>query len=276
MFKINFKDLSTQLSPHFFRQPIYLKYLFSLIKPLSDINDNGNPVMFFNQGNLSNTEYKGIYSDQKTYSIGNRVLFEGVAYKNIVNITTPEAFTEANWIRSTNRSFFPLTIFITRFLQVDASRLKLQKYLNELWDSTNEGILIVNNPTVDVLYRFNNAEQHDDEFDYNAWDSTVDYAATGEFVLANDGNVYESNTNPNLNNEPPSAEWDLISTAKEYMFNEADEYTADYTVKIPILVTLQPDYSNDRFKAELDFFNAAGRTYQGVKLETNEFLFSNV
>ena len=183
MFRINFRSLSFQLSPWFFRAPKYLAYLYSLVKPISDINDNSNPIMFF---------------DQK------------------------------------NRSFYPLTIFITRFLQVDATRLKLQKYLNELWDSTDEAILIVNNATVDVEYRFNSTEQHVDEYDYNAWDSTVDYAASDEWVLATDGNVYESNTTPNVNNEPSiSGEWTLFSTSKEYMFNEADIYDTDYTVKIP-------------------------------------------
>ena len=224
MFKVNFRDISNQLSPWFFRKPKYLKYLFSLIKPITDINDNGSPVQFFNQK---------------------------------------------------DRSFYQLTEYLNRFLQVSASRLVFQKYLNELWDSTNEGIVIENNAVVEVTYRYNNSEQHVDEYDYNAWDSTVDYAASGEYVLASDGNVYESNTTPNINNEPPHANWDLISTATEYMFNEADIYTADYTIKIPQLVTMQPDYSNERFMANVNYFNAAGRTYNGIVLETSALLFTN-
>lgn len=276
MFRINFRDISFQLSPHFFRAPIYLGYLYSLIKPLSDINDNGTPIRFFNQGNLSNTVYKGIYSDQATYSIGNRVLHNGVAYKNITNITVPESFTEAKWLRATNRSFYPLTVFITRFLQVDASRLKLQKYLNEIWDPTDEGILIVNNATVDVKYKFNNVEPREPSYKYNAWKSTTDYAASANLVLAFDGNVYSSNTTPNLNNEPPHANWTLISTSEEYLFNVSDIYTADYTIRIPVIITTIDNYNADKFRAVVDFFNAAGRTYQGVELETDIFLFSNL
>jgi len=223
-YKINFKDLTSQLSPWFFRAPIYLRYLFALVKPLDNLNDNSEPIRFF---------------DQK------------------------------------NPSLYQFTIFITRFLQVNASRLVLQKYLNELFDPTTEGILIVNNAVIDVKYKFNASEQHVPIYKYNAWDSTVDYAASGEFILAPDGNVYESNTTPNVNNIPPSAEWDLISTAKEYLFNEADIYTPDYTIKIPVLVTLQIDYSDDGFKAIVNQFNAAGRTYQGIVLETSAFLFSN-
>jgi len=225
MYKVNFKDITNQLSPWFFRVPRYLKYMFALIKPLSELNDNSNPIQFFNQK---------------------------------------------------NPSLYQFTIFITRFLQVDASRLVLQKYLNELWDATNEAIVLENNTVVDVKYKYNNSEPSDANYKYNAWDSTVDYAASGEYVLASNGNVYESNTTPNLNNEPPHANWDLISTADEYLFNEADIYTADYTIKIPVLVTLQADYSNERFKSIVDYFNSAGRTYQGVVLETNAFLFSNL
>jgi len=226
-YKINFKDLSAALSPWFFRAPIYLRYMFALVKPLDELNDNSIPIQFF---------------DQK------------------------------------NPSLYQFTIFITRFLQVNASRLVLQKYLNELFDPTNEGILIVNNAVIDVTYRFNNSEQHDEDFDYNAWDITVDYAASGEFILAPDGNVYESKTTPNLGNEPPNGSfWDLISTAKEYSFNEADEYTADYTIKIPLIITTASnvDYSNEKFMAIVNQFNASGRTYQGIVLETSAFLFQN-
>ena len=227
MFRVNFRDLSFQLSPDEFRAPIYLRYLYSLVKPLSDINDNGTPIQFFNQK---------------------------------------------------NRSFYPLTVFISRFLAVDGSRIAVQKYLNELWDPTNEGILIVNSATVEVLYRYNNSEQHTDEYDYNAWDATVDYAASNEWVLAANGNVYESLQTPNVDKEPSAngAYWVLYSTAQEYMFNEADIYTADYTIKIPRLVTMQPGYSPDRFKAQVNFFNAAGRTYQGVMLDDSTFLFNNL
>jgi hypothetical protein len=223
MFQVNFNDLVNQLTPWFFRKPKYLKYLFSLSKPLSELNNNGVPIQFF---------------DQK------------------------------------NQSLYQFTLFIIRFLQVNSTTLVLQKYLNERWDSTNEGIVIVNNnQDILVKFKFNLSEQHVPNYRYNGWDSTVDYAASGEFVLANDGNVYESNTTPNLNSEPPSANWDLISTEKEYIYNRADIYPVDYTIKIPILVTNQLNYSNERFMSLVQFFNTSGRTYQGIVKETSAFLF---
>lgn len=225
-FKVNFRDIVTQLSPEFFREPIYTTWIYALIKPLDEVNDNATPIQFFNQ--------KGV-------------------------------------------SFYQFTRFITRFLQVDSTTLKLQKYLNELFDSSNEGILIVNNNfPLNVEYLFNAEEQSVVNYSYNAWDATVDYAATGEFVLSTDGNVYESNTTPNVNNLPPSAEWDLISTADEYVFNEVDIYSADYTIKIPVLVTQQPGYSNELFQSIVNNFNAAGKSYEGIVLETSAFLFNKV
>ena len=145
-FKISFRDIVNQLSPYNWRQTIYLKWIFSLIRPLDELNDNGTPVEFFDQKNLS---------------------------------------------------LYQFVIFITRFLQVDSTKLKLQKYLNELFDPTSNGILIINNNfPLNVDYSFNLTEQSVDDFSYNAWDLAVDYAASGEFVLGPDGNVYESNTTP--------------------------------------------------------------------------------
>lgn len=228
-YRVGFKDISNMLSPWFFREPVYQKYLFSLVKPLSDINDNGIPIQFFNQK---------------------------------------------------NPSLYQFTIFITRFLQVNASRIVLEKYLNELFDPTNQGIVLENHPVTYVTYEFNDSEEHTVDYGYNDWDATVDYAATKEYVLAPDGNVYLSNTTPNISNQPPHANWDLISTGQEYLFNEEDTFEADYLIKIPVLVATGADYDSDRFKAIVNFFNAAGRTFNGVRKDlsagdTGYLLFTN-
>lgn len=217
-FKVNFRDVVSQLSPHNFRQSIYLRWIFSLSKGLSDVNDNGIIINFFGQK---------------------------------------------------NQSLFQFTRFITRFLQVEQTTLGVQKYLNELFDPTDELIEIINNNSpLLVDYDFNLSEQHVVDFDYNAWDSTFDYAATDEFVLAPDGNVYESNTTPNINNEPvlTSAEWDLISTADEYLFNNLDIFPPDYTIKIPVNAALDPD-NLKLIQATVNQFNAAGKSYEAVRLD---------
>lgn len=284
-YKVNFKDVSNMLTPYFFRAPIYQRYLFSLIKPLSDLNDNGNPVLYFDQGNTDNTTYRGIYSAANTYAIGDISMYFGVSYRNKTKITTPEAFDDTKWIKSPRVSLYPFTLFITRFLQVDASRLVLQKYLNELFDSTNEGILLVNNATTYVTYEFNSSEEHTVDYGYNSWDSTHDYAATKEYALGSNGNAYLSNQTPNLDKDPSdsanSAYWDLISTGQEYFFNEADTFVADYNIEIPALVATGPEFDGDKFKAVVNFFNSAGRTFNGVRQDLSAgdagyLLFTNI
>lgn len=216
MFNVNYRDVIIAVTPHFLRKDNFKRILFSIIKPLQTLNNNGTPIQFFNQKNVS---------------------------------------------------LFPFTLFITRFLQVEQTTLGIQKYLNELFDPTDELIEIVNNNTpLLVDYDFNNSEVHIIDFGYNNWDSTVDYAATGEFVLGADGEVYESNTTPNLNNEPPNASWDLISTDDEFLFNEADIYPPDYTIKLPVIITADPD-NLKLIQATINQFNAAGKSYEGVSVD---------
>jgi len=276
MYKLNFKDITFQLSPWFFRVPKYLRYMFSLIKPLNELNDNGNPIQFFEQGNTTNTNYKGLYDSASTYTTGDIVTYEGYPYRNKISISIPEAFDSAKWIKNPYASFYPFTNYITRFLQVDASRIVLEKYLNEIWDPTNEAIVIENNQVIEVKYKYNNTEFSIDNYKYNNWNNSTSYVAGAnpDYVLAKDGEVYKANTN-NTNDEPPSLNWDLVTIDDEYLYNSADIYDADYIVKIPLLVTMQPDYNNDRFMAILNYFNSAGRTYQGIVLETSATLFTN-
>jgi len=53
MFNIDFKDIKFQLTPHFLRKDNLLKLMFSAVKPLKTINNDGVPVESFGQLNSS-------------------------------------------------------------------------------------------------------------------------------------------------------------------------------------------------------------------------------
>lgn len=218
MFRVNYRDLVNQVIAFFLRKDKFKNILFSIIKPLSTLNNNDTVIEFF---------------DQK------------------------------------NQSLFPFTEFITNFLNFDARTIYLQKYLNDRYDSTNEGILIVNNnTTLDVVYLFNSAENADPTYFYNNWDTTISYVAGGtpdRIMYKNIIYLSAANSTGVIPLGNP-AEW-TDEGEMQFLFNNEDIFTSDYTIEIPQLVTLQPDYSDERIQAQINFFNAAGRTYQGVVKE---------
>ena len=229
-FNTDFRDIIFQLVAFFLRKPNFLKFIFSGIKPLKTLNDDGVIVESFGQKNSSLNQFQ---------------------------------------------------LFIRNFLNFDARTIFLEKFLNDIYDSAQKRIKIVNSTVIPVLYLFNKAEEREDVFFYNAWDNTFDYKLntlpeTGDFAVFENG-VYQAladNTNkqPNLN---PS-DWDFIKEIT-FLFNFVDEFPFDYRVEIPLVVTLQPDYSNNRIKSQINLFNAAGRTFEGVEKEdiTNQLFNSN-
>ena len=131
------------------------------------------------------------------------------------------------------------------------------------------------------MYLFNKAEEKEDVFFYNAWDNGFDYKLntlheTGDFAVFENG-VYQALTD-NTNKQPDlnPSDWDFIKTIT-FLFNFADEFPFDYRIEIPLVITLQPDYSNDRIKSQINLFNSAGRTFEGVEKEdiTNQLFNSN-
>ena len=264
IFNTDFKDVIFQVDPHFLRKDNFLKLMFSGIKPLKTINNDGVVVESFGQKNSSlhqfilfitnflnfdartiflekflNDIYAKvieIWDQQKSYIIGDKIVFDA---QNYIALTA-----------STGR----------------------QPDLNPAdWETT--GIEIVNDNTIRVLALFNKAEEKDDVFFYNNWDSTISYIID-DFVVATDNKVYQANTN-NTNEEPPNAKWDFIKDIT-FVFNFSDEFPFDYRIEIPIGITLQPDYSNNRIKSQVRQLNAAGRSFEGVEKGniTNQFFNS--
>lgn len=254
IFNTDFRDVIFQLIAFFLRKPNYLKLIFSGIKPLKTINNDGVVVESFGQKNSSlhqfilfianflNFDARTIYLEkflndiyakvteiwdaQKAYLIGDKIVFNAQNYIALTNNTgkQPE-LNPADWATT--------------------------------------GIEIVNDNTIRVLYLFNEAEERDPVYFYNNWTSTIAYIIDDFAVTGN--KVYQANTN-NTNDQPPSGNWDFIKDIT-FVFNFSDEFPFDYRIEIPLAITLQPDYSNERIKSQVRLFNAAGRSFEGVEKE---------
>ena len=164
-----------------------------------------------------------------------------------------------------NSSLFQFTLFIQNFIRFDARTIFLEKFLNLIYDSSLERIFIVNTNVLGVLYLFNKIEEREDVFFYNSWDDTFDYKInilpiTGDFVSFGD-RIYQAKTD-NLNKQPDlnPSDWDNVQLIT-FLFNFEDEFPVDYIVDIPIIVSLQPSYSNERIRAQINLLNAAGRVF---------------
>ncbi len=170
-------------------------------------------------------------------------------------------------------SLFQFQVFIRNFIHFDARTIYLEKYLNDIYDPVQKRIIITNDNTSHVLYLFNDAEQRAPVFFYNNWDDTINYIVDDRSVTGN--KVYKA-TSPNLNDQPPSANWDFVKDLT-FVFSKDDEFPVDYQIEIPLDVTLQPDYSSERIRSQIDLLNAAGRTYNGVQLGlTTNIFFTNI
>jgi len=51
LFQINFRDIANQSLPHFLRKDDFLRYMFSTVKPLSTLNNDGVEIESFGQKN---------------------------------------------------------------------------------------------------------------------------------------------------------------------------------------------------------------------------------
>lgn len=270
-FNVDFKDIKFQLTPHFLRRDNLLKLMFSAVKPLKTINNDGVIVESFGQKNSSlfqfilfitnflNFDARTIFlekflndiyakvtegwNDQKKYFIGDKVIFDGQNY---------------------------IVIALNVGKQPDLSPAE--------WETT--GIEIINENTIRVQYLFNNAEQGEDFFMFNNWDDTFAYKintlpVTGDFAVF-ENKVYQAKTD-NTNKQPDlnPSDWDFFKDIT-FLFSFSDEFPFDYRVEIPASVRAQPDYSNDRIKSQINQLNAAGRSFEGVAKEdlTNQLFNS--
>lgn len=271
IFNVDFKDIKFQLTPFFLRKDNLLKLMFSAVKPLKDINNDGVVVESFGQKNSSLHQFilfilnflnfdsrtiflekflNDIYAkvterwlDTKDYIIGDKIIFDG-------------------------QNYIALTINVGKQPDLNPSD----------WETT--GIEIINDNTIRVQYVFNEAEQVDNYILFNEWDDTFAYKintlpVTGDFAVF-ENKVYQAKTD-HTNKQPDlnPSDWDFFRDIT-FLFNFSDQFPFDYRVEIPLSITLQPGYSDDRIKAQINQLNAAGRSFEGVEKGniTNQFFNS--
>lgn len=271
IFNVDFKDIKFQLTPFFLRKDNLLKLMFSAIKPLKTINNDGVVVESFGQKNSSlhqfilfitnflNFDARTIFLEKflndiyakvtegwlitKSYLIGDKIIFDGQNY---------------------------ITLTANTGKQPDLNPTD--------WETT--GIEIINDNTISVQYIFTKAEQDPPYTLYKLWDNTFAYKintlpVTGDFAVF-ENKVYQAKTD-NTNKQPDlnPADWDFKSDIT-YLFHFEDQFPFDYRVEIPLSVRTQPDYSNDRIKNQIKQLNAAGRSFEGVEKEnlTNQLFNS--
>ena len=255
MFNVDFKDVLFQLDPHFLRKDNFLRFMFSGIKPLKTINNDGVLVESFGQKDAS--------LEQFILFITNFLFFDARTIFLEKFLNDVYAKVTERWLIQKSYLIGDKIIFNAQNFIALTNNTGKQPDLNPSdWETT--GIEIVNDNTISVLFLFNEAEEREDFFMYNNWDSTIAYIVD-DFVVATDNKVYQANTN-NTNEEPPNAKWDFIKDIT-FVFNVSDEFPFDYRIEIPLEVRLQPNYSNDRIKSQIRLFNAAGRTFEGVEKE---------
>ncbi len=208
---IVFRTVTNFLTPWFLRTADYLRYKYSIIKPLQDLNNDGIVVRDFGEANPS------MYQHHR---------------------------------------------MLSRFGKFGAARQELEKWLNLYWDDPDERIVIVNNNTAPITYLFNTAEEANDVFFFNQWDSGVTYHNSSIEDYVHFANRIYVSLVLNTNKQPDlfPAGWSQFSQPI-FFFNDGEPAAADFIVEVPLFVSLQPDYSTEKITEQINLFNAAGRTF---------------
>lgn len=269
-FNVDFKDIKFQLTPHFLRKENLLKLMFSAVKPLKTLNNDGVIVESFGQLNSSLFQFVLFITDFLNFDA--RTIFLEKFLNDIYAKVT------ARWVITQDFLIGDKVIFDGQNYIALTNNTGRQPDLNPTdWETT--GIEIINDNTIQVQYMFNNDEQGEDFFLFNDWDDTFDYKintlpVTGDFAVF--GNkVYQAKTD-NTNKQPDlnPSDWDFFRDIT-YLFSFSDELPFDYRVLVPLAITLQPDYSNDRIKNQIIQLNAAGRSFEGVQKENTTIKLFN-
>lgn len=270
MFNVDFKDIKFQLTPHFLRKENLLKLMFSAIKPLKDINNDGVVVESFGQKNSSLHQFILFITNFLNFDARTIFLekFLNDIYAKVTQGWNPQqAFLIGDKVIFDGQNYIALT-----------NSTGKQPDLNPLdWETT--GIEIINDNTIRVVYVFKEAEKVDNFIMYKLWDNTFAYKintlpVTGDFAVF-ENKIYQAKTD-NTNKQPDTnpSDWDFISDIT-YVFKFSDQLPFDYQVQVPLDITLQPNYSNDRIKAQINQLNAAGISFEGIIKGTTTQLFNS-
>ena len=255
MFNVDFKDVIFQLTPHFLRKDDFLRFIFSGIKPLKTINNDGVLVESFGQKDASLQQFILFITNFLDFDA--RTIFLEKFLNDVYAKVTERWLIQKSYLIG-DKIIFNAQNFIAL-----TNNTGKQPDLNPSdWETT--GIEIVNDNTIRVLFLFNEAEEREDFFMYNNFDSTISYIV-GDFSVK-DNKVFQANA-PSLNQPPPDTNfWDFIKDIT-FVFNVSDEFPFDYRIEIPLEIRLQPNYSDNRIKSQIRLFNAAARSFEGVEKE---------
>lgn len=171
------------------------------------------------------------------------------------NGTLVRAFGEVN------PSLRPFQFFISDFLKFGSRTIYLEKWLNRFYDPVLERIRIINNNQLPFIYLFNTSEQEDPVYFYNSWDAAIAYIASPEDYVVHESILYVA-IQDNTNQQPPNSLFWQPETDTVFLFNLGESVDPDYTVRVPLSVTFNPEYSIDRIIAQINLFNALGRTFE--------------
>lgn len=255
MFNVDFKDVIFQLTPHFLRKDNFLRLIFSAIKPLKTINNDGVIVESF--GQINGSLFQFILFITNFLDFDARTIFLEKFLNDVYAKVTER------WLIQKSYLIGDKIIFNAQnFIALTNNTGKQPDFNPADWETT--GIEIVNDNTIRVLFLFNKAEEREDFFMHNNFDSTISYIV-GDFSVK-DNKVFQANA-PSTNKPPPDTNfWDFEKDIT-FVFNVSDEFPFDYRIEIPLGVRSQPDYSDNRIKSQIRLFNAAGRTFEGVEKE---------
>ena len=266
MFNVDFKDIKFQLTPHFLRKDNLLKLMFSAIKPLKTINNDGVVVESFGQPNSSLHQFVLFITNFLNFDA--RTIFLEKFLNDIY------AKVSAGWLNTKDYLIGDKIIFDGQNYIALTNNVGKQPDLNPAdWETT--GIEIINENTPRVQYLFNNIEQGIDFFMFNNFDTSIAYSLD-DFVSF-ENQIFQANAGTSAGESPTTTpgKWDFTQDI-DFIFNFSDEFPFDYRVLVPLAITLQPDYSNERIKNQIKQLNAAGRSFDGVEKEdiTNQLFNS--
>jgi len=266
VFNVNFKDIKFQLTPFFLRKENLLKLMFSAIKPLKTINNDGVVVESFGQKNSSLFQFILFITNFLNFDA--RTIFLEKFLNDIYAKVTEGWVVTTSYVRG-DKIIFDGQNFISL-----TSNTGKQPDLSPLdWETT--GIEIINDNTTRIQYLFNNAEQGLDFFMFNNFDTAISYSLD-DFV-AFENKIFQANTGTSAGESPTTTpgKWDFEQDIT-FIFSFSDLFPFDYRVLVPLAITQQPDYSNDRIKNQIKQLNAAGRSFDGVvKEDTTIPLFNS-
>ncbi len=266
MSNVDFKDIKFQLTPHFLRKDNLLKLMFSAVKPLKTINNDGVVVESFGQKNSSLHQFRLFINNFLNFDA--RTIFLEKFLNDIYAKVTQRWFNTVSFLIGDK------VIFDGQNYIALTNNVGKQPDLNPTdWETT--GIEIINDNTTRVQYLFNNAEQGIDFFMFNNFDSAISYSLDDFVVFENE--VFQANTGTSAGESPGTTpgKWDFEQDIT-FIFSFSDLFPFDYRVLVPLAIILQPDYSDDRIKNQIKQLNAAGRSFDGVQKEDiNNELFNS-